>query len=92
MIHPSYKAPAKLKPINAVWEDDLVEVAGASYEEVKECIQWSNQPESASQTIVLLDRMLEFLGCVLDGLDLISAFAENDAVVAMIVMRTNSST
>jgi len=50
---------------------------------VKECIQWSNQPGNASQTIVLLDRMLEFPGCVLDGLDLIPDFAANGAVVVI---------
>ena len=83
LIHPTYTAPPKLKPINAVWEDELVKVAGASYEEVQECIKWSNQAENAPRTIVLLDRMLEFPGCVLDGLDLIPEFAANGAVVVV---------
>jgi len=82
-IHPSYTPPPKLKSLNAVWEDDLVKVAGASYEEVQECIQWCNQDENAMRTIVLLDRMLEFPGCVLDGLDLIQGFAANGAVVVV---------
>ena len=83
MFHPDYKAPPKLKPINAVWQDDLVKVAGATSNEVHECIQWVNQTDKATRTIVILDRMLEFPGCVLDGLNLIPDFTANGAVVVV---------
>ena len=83
LVYPDYIMPPKLRKINAVWEDELVKVAGAHFEEVQECIKWVNQAEAPMQTIVILDRMLEFPGCVLDGLDLISDFAASGALVVM---------
>ena len=79
MINPQYKAPDKLAPIEAIWEDEFVKVAGADLPEVQECVQWINR--DPMRTIVFLDRMLEFPMCVIDGLTLIPELCEMGALV-----------
>lgn len=78
-VHPQYTAPSDWKTNEACWEDHLVKVGGATSPELQECIDWVNT--APLHTIVLLDRMLEYPGEVVDGLDLIPALQAHGAVV-----------
>jgi len=76
-----YKPPSKLKALEAVWEDDDVKVAGSDAAHLSECVSWVNL--DPKRTIVFLDRMLEYPGKCVDGLDLIPEFIAQGALVVM---------
>ena len=76
-----YKPPPKLKALEAVWEDDDVKVAGSELIHLTECISWVNH--DPKRTIVFLDRMLEYPGKCVDGLDLIPELSAQGALVVM---------
>lgn len=79
--HIEYKAPKERTKNNGVWQDKLVKVGGASLLEIDECIEWVNL--DPRRTIAFLDRMLEYPGQTIDGLDLIPKLIRNGAVVLM---------
>jgi len=81
MIIDGYKPPPKLKSLEAVWEDDDVKVAGSELIHLSECVSWVNF--DPKRTIVFLDRMLEYPGKCIDGLDLIPELSAQGALVVM---------
>jgi len=84
LFHPDYKTPKKLHSIKASWEDELVKVGGATFDEVRKCVEWVNTTQTeAARTVVFLDRMLEYPGNVVDGLSLLPELTTNGAVVVM---------
>lgn len=84
LFHPDYEAPKKLQSIKASWEDVLVKVGGATFDEVRGCVEWVNTTKAeAARTVVFLDRMLEYPGNVIDGLSLLPELTTNGAVVVM---------
>merc|ERR1712166_1427319 len=81
IIIDGYKPPPKLKALEAVWEDDDVKVAGSELIHLSECVSWVNF--DPKRTIVFLDRMLEYPGKCIDGLDLIPELSAQGALVVM---------
>jgi len=81
MVIDGYKPPPKLKALQAVWEGDDVKVAGSDATHLSECVSWVNL--DPKRTIVFLDRMLEYPGKCLDGLDLIPELSAQGALVVM---------
>lgn len=74
-----YDPPPNLRALKFVWQDSLVKTGGNTLSEIKDCIQWVNQ--QPSNTLVILDRILECAEDTYDGLDFIHPLNSQGAVV-----------